>query len=241
MAILPWFWTLILHLSNLLCLVRFRRLLQIHGQVPDGAAILCAKHSSGFDIPVLAWLTWRTRQSRAYFQMGSFVGYPVLGVLVPILKRLGGFPVMRPKEVLRLRHRGSKKEDVLRHMAEVNVGAERTREAVLRSGGTLVVFPEGTRDESRVRPLHSNLEIETALRLRKEGLRVWIWPVVLSYGPPRLFRRRLRVEAMEPFEPASEDAGVVLHRIQGIFEGCWVPPARGSVEGARAEKGRALT
>ena len=99
-------------------------------------------------------------RARPYFQMGSFIGYPVLGPLVPLLRRLGGFCVMRPKEVLRLKgRRGWDRDRARAMMRTVNEEAEKVRLSVLRSAGTLVVFPEGTRDDAHVRPMASDLEI----------------------------------------------------------------------------------
>jgi 1-acyl-sn-glycerol-3-phosphate acyltransferase len=223
--ILPWFWRFVLQLSRMLLTIRTRREVRIQGPVPRGAVLVCAKHGSGLDVPAMADFGWRARRSRSYFEMGSFVGYPVLGSIVPLMRRCGGFPVMRPKEVLRLRNRpGWSRETALARMAEVNAEAERIREQIFRAGELLVVFPEGTRDDSRVRPIASEAEIETACRVAAEGIPVSVWPVVISYGPRKRFRRRLVIEAFEPFD-ASVGAPEVQARVQAVFAERWIPPA----------------
>lgn len=227
MQTVPWFWWIINLLARLVGRLRLAPTIRVEGPVPEGAVLLCAKHGTSFDIPLLADFTWTQRHSRPYFQMGSFVGYRVLGLLGPVLRRLGGFPVMRPKEALRLKSRlGLDREAALARMQEVNRGAEATREAVLRAGEVLVVFPEGTRDDARLRPVASTLELETALRAAADGVRVAIWPVVLSYGPRRFFRRHLVIDAQPPFPaPASLAAAAeVKARIEAVFARHWVPP-----------------
>lgn len=228
MAIVPWFWSVIRRSSNGLCHVRLRKVVRIEGAIPTGAVVVCAKHGTGLDIPILADFCGRHLGRRPHFQMGSFIGYPVLGLMVPFMKCLGGFPVMRPKEVLRLKHRkGWDRERVVRRMNEVNDAAERMRESVLRSGGALVVFPEGTRDADRLRPLTSETEVATAVRVAAGGVPVRIWPVMFAYGPRRFFRRPLLVTALPPFEISGNDPGAVLARVEAAFRSAWKPPQAG--------------
>jgi hypothetical protein len=157
--------------------------------------------------------------------MGSFTGYRLLGPLAPLLVRLGAFRVMRPKEVLRLRARpGWDRERARARMSEVNDLAEQSRREILRRGGMIVVFPEGTRDAGAVRPLRSEHEIASAVALRAEGIETTLWPALLSYGPRRLFRRRLEIDLLEPFALGDRTARDVLELLGRLFHAGWKPP-----------------
>ncbi|HYC77627.1 MAG TPA: 1-acyl-sn-glycerol-3-phosphate acyltransferase, partial [Planctomycetota bacterium] len=200
MKILPWFWELVFHGALLLMRLRLKTEWRGLEKAPSGAVVLAAKHGSSWDIPLMSRLARRALGRRAYFQMGSFIGYPVLGPLVPLLRRCGGFCVMRPKEILRLRRRGSSRDALHALMDRVNREATETRRAVLETGGVLVFFPEGSRDATQVLPLKADREITTAVDLRFEGVASTLWPIVLSYGSKRRWRRRrVIVEALDPF------------------------------------------
>jgi 1-acyl-sn-glycerol-3-phosphate acyltransferase len=109
-------------------------------------------------------------------------------------------------------------------MRTVNEGAESTRRQVLAAGKALVVFPEGTRDAARVLPLVSDHEVKTACAMISEGQPVSIWPVVLAFGPPRFFRRRVEVRFLPPFVPQPPSPADVLARVARVFEEFWKPP-----------------
>lgn len=200
---------------------------RVEGEIPRGPVLLAAKHASSFDITVLAAFGQRLQRRRPYFQMGSFVGYRILGAITPLLRRLGGFAVMRPKDVRRLVQRsGLEKREALEVMKRTNEEAEATRRTLLRDSETLVVFPEGTRAADHVAPLKATLEIDSALALvREEGLTVDVWPVVISMGRKRWFRRPMRVDYRPAFRlEAGQDAEAVLQRIAREFDEHWVAP-----------------
>lgn len=191
---------------------------------PEGATLILAKHASSWDIPLVADHARRRLGKRAYFQMGSFVGYRVLGPLVPILRALGGFSVMRPKEVRRLQQGGMERRAALERMREVNQAAEAGRRGLLERGEALVVFPEATRNDTEVLPLRSELELSSALEVVTAGTPVMVWPIMLAFGP-RGGRRRVLLRELEPFHlGAGDTARAVLDRIEVAYRASWVPP-----------------
>jgi 1-acyl-sn-glycerol-3-phosphate acyltransferase len=105
-------------------------------------------------------------------------------------------------------------------MSEVNDEAEATRREILETRQALVFFPEGTRDNTRVRPIRGTHEIDTALRAAAEGTAVEIWPVMLRYGT-RGLRPRLRIEFAEPFKADGLSAEAVAERIHAAFVATW--------------------
>lgn len=225
MQISPFLWELAYRLARCYLLLKTRVVLRCHGEVPAGPVLLCAKHVSSLDIPVLAYVCRSLRGDRPYFQMGSFIGYRVLGAMRPLLRRIGGFPVMRPKETRRLMDaEGMDRRTALGRMRQVNEEAERSRIRVLRGGGCLVVFPEGTRSEGELLPLKSRLEIGTALAVAAGGggPPPQIWPAVLSLGRKRFFRRPLVVDLLRPF-PAAGSVDSVIERLEREFRSHWVP------------------
>lgn len=225
---IPVLWDVFGFLSrDVWCRFRYRTYIERHGDIPRGPVLVCAKHCKGADIPIIGVVSRRARGVIPFFQMGSFIGYRVFGALRPIFQRLGAFPVVRPKEALRLRKRkGWSKERAIAMMHEVNAAAEDVRRTVLRKGGTLIVFPEGTRDATQVLPLKSDLEVRSALALRAEGVTTQVWPVVVSYGPPRWWRRQVLLEFRPAFTLSSDDPAPVLDRLAQIFVEHWVPPEK---------------
>jgi len=231
--LVPWFWhvchTLVVGLMKVHLRVSVERL----GEAPAGAVLVCAKHASAWDIPLLGTHCWRSRREIPYFQMGSFVGYPILGRVRRALRWLGGFPVMRPKEVLRLRRKWDRTR-IHRMMDEVNAEAERTRREVLRAGRALVVFPEGTRDPTRLLPLRGELEVRAAVELEaEEAVDVQVWPAVVSYGRPGVLGRRVRLVLLEPFPVRGESVEGILRRLERAFADHWLPPEEVTADGKR--------
>lgn len=219
--ILPFVWHPTNFVSSLLLRLLFRVEVVPSRRLPRAPVLVAAKHGSGWDIPAMAWQVYVQLRLRANFQMGSFVGYPVLGRIVPLMRMCGGFPVMRPKEILRLRERkGLSKDEASRIMASVNDEAEATRREVLETRQALVFFPEGTRDNGAVRPIRGTHEIDTALRVVAEGTPVEIWPVMLRYGA-KGWRPRLRIEFAEPFGAAGLSAAAVAERLHAAFVATW--------------------
>ena len=237
MRLVGWFWAVV----TFSCMVwlRFRYWIVViqDDPAPRGASLILAKHSSSADIPLLGVLCHRRHGVRPYFQMGSFVGYRLFGPLVPAFRRLGGFPVMRPKEVRRLcQRKGWDRRRALERMKEVNDRAEEIRKEVLLSDGVLVVFPEGTRDPDGVRPLISELEVRSALEVAGRGRAVSGWPVVLSLGTPRRLRRVLMVRFCPPFALGGQEPKEVLARVEETFRSQWLPPDQADAAARRVEE-----
>jgi 1-acyl-sn-glycerol-3-phosphate acyltransferase len=224
----PWVWYTIYAISRTLLAIRFRIRVASTGSLPAGAVLLACKHVSAWDIPVGAFLGKRFFGRKAYFQMGSFIGYPVFGRIVPAMQACGGFSVLRPKEVLRLRKTESR-ERLHELMDEVNGVAEATRQAVLEQGGVLVVFPEGTRDAAAVRPVRSTHEIESALAVSARSdpeRRPVIVPATFSYGRERFFRRPLDIVLGEPIALDGRTASDLVPRIEAALAATWRPASR---------------
>jgi 1-acyl-sn-glycerol-3-phosphate acyltransferase len=227
-----WVWYLVYAGARLSLALRFRIRVRAPDALPRAPVLLAIKHVSAWDIPIATYLARRVLHGRKpYFQMGSFIGYPVFGRLVPILQGCGGFSVLRPKEVLRLRKSPEHDRARIRAlMDEVNGVAEATRRAVLAQGGVIVVFPEGTRDADAVRPVRSTHEIESALAVAaampaSEG--PVVVPATLSYGARRFFRRAVDVDVAPPLRIEGATASQIAARIEEVFRERWRPARAG--------------
>ncbi len=219
-------WLLILYTAKLIMLWRLRIQWVGVDRVPAGPVFLAAKHSSAFDIGILSSIVWGRRREAPYFQMGSFEGYPILGLITPVLKRLGAFCVMRPKDVRRVRTRREiSNEAALEIMRRVNDDADRARASVFARGRLLIVFPEGTRDAAVLRPLPSAQEFETAHEAVAAGIPVTIMPVSIRFAPPRWWWRRVHVEVLPGFAPEPGGAEATRLRVEkALIEG-WAKAA----------------
>jgi 1-acyl-sn-glycerol-3-phosphate acyltransferase len=91
----------------------------------DGGFVLAANHTSSFDPWPLALPLWPER--KLFFMAKAELFNPVLG---PILRGSGAFPV----------HRGAR-----------DPASFRTATRILREGGILAMFPEGTRQAKGLR------------------------------------------------------------------------------------------
>lgn len=216
----PWLWYPIRFLALCFSHLKIRTRIEAPQRLPEGPLLIWSKHASSWDIPVLASQARRRGGRIPFFQMGSFVGYRVLGPLRPLFVRLGGFPVLRPKEVLRLRRKGFEKGRIRELMEKINGAAAETRRRVLAEGGVLVVFPEGTRDPDGVQPLRSELELQAALDHVASGHGpVRLVPVTLWMEPRRdRCRRRFHVRFHEPQELDGRPAAEWLPSLQADME-----------------------
>lgn len=230
-VIQPLLWTVGRRLLWAWIILRHRTRVEGAESLPPGAFVAAAKHSSWMDIPILGGLIRDIDGRRPFFEMGSFVGYRVLGLLKPCLRRVGGFPVMRPKEILRLRRKtGMDREAVVAVMEASNRAARAVRRAIFRAGGVLAYFPEGTRAPGRVLPLRSTVEIEDAIEAARETP-VRLVPVRIVYRgrPPGMspFRRRIVDVALgPPMDLAGRTLEEAVAAVSGFFRDAdFAPPA----------------
>lgn len=129
-------------------LLRFSYRVRVHRQerVPAGGVVFAANHRSFFDPPFVAM--WLDRPV-SFFARANLWKLPVIGTFLRIF---GGFPIDR---------------------SEPQVAVMKRTVAWLRSGGRVLVFPEGTRTRSgRLGPLRTG----AALFARRAGV-----PVVPVY------------------------------------------------------------
>ncbi|NCC67204.1 MAG: 1-acyl-sn-glycerol-3-phosphate acyltransferase, partial [Clostridia bacterium] len=89
--------------------------------IPSGAAIICANHSSNFDPPMLA-IYFGFKHKMHFMSKAELLDLPILGFL---LKQAGVFPV----------HRGE----------NTDIQAIRTAMKILKNGEKVMMFPQGTR------------------------------------------------------------------------------------------------
>lgn len=89
--------------------------------IPSGAAIICANHSSNFDPPMLA-IYFGFKHKMYFMSKAELLDIPIIGFL---LKQAGVFPV----------HRGEK----------TDIHAIRTAMKILKNGERVMMFPQGTR------------------------------------------------------------------------------------------------
>ncbi|MGI6029411.1 MAG: lysophospholipid acyltransferase family protein [Candidatus Heteroscillospira sp.] len=94
--------------------------LTVHGELPRGAAVVCANHSSYID-PVLVAVIFGKNNYLRFMGKVELFRIPLLGAF---LRKLGAFPVDREGG---------------------DIEALRTSIDVLKSGSKLMLFPEGTR------------------------------------------------------------------------------------------------
>jgi 1-acyl-sn-glycerol-3-phosphate acyltransferase len=211
--------------------LRFRLRIEGGGRELSGPALVLGKHASYWDIPMVArGMRTCLRGVYPWYEMASFHGYPLLGRLIWFMRLNGGFPVMRPKDLIRLKRGGiTDKAELRAVMKGVNDEAAATRRRVFEKGDAVCYFPEGTRDPDRVLPLRSFHEIEEALAFAAEtGRPVVLLPVLPCYGTkPRspLGRRKVIVKVLDPLETEERSAASILADAQSRFDAAWLSPA----------------
>lgn len=138
----------------------------------DRAVLLCGNHSHAVD-PFLVALSFPAGYSLRVMAKKELMDTPVLGFL---LKQAGIFGVDR---------------------GHSDLGAVKTAIKTLKDGGSLVIFPEGTRvkKEGDIRPKGGVAMI--AVRTGSPMIPVYV-------GGPRKFMHRTHVIFGEPYEPKTE-------------------------------------
>ena len=192
-------------------------------------ALVMAKHVNAYDIPLVADTVWRLTGEPPYFEMGTFYGYKVLGPMSGFLRKLGGFPVMRPKDVLRLRRgEGMTRDQVSTMMRDVNDRAVAMRAEILRRGHVLSFFPEGTRSADEVLELRSRHEVEEALELvETEGIDIHVVPIFPCFGArprfriPWLVRTPVTVKVLDPIPLKGRTVDDVIAEVSALMKQHW--------------------
>lgn len=140
---------------------------------PEGGCILAANHTSLLDPPLLAVVFPRPVNFMAKKEL--FRWFP----LAWIINKLGAFPVER---------------------GEADRGAIRRAQEILREGGVLGLFPEGTRGNGPLRPFHNG----AALFALKTGSP--IVPVAIKGSRKKPFRGPpVRVKVGKPIVPPRRE------------------------------------
>ncbi len=137
------------------------------GNIPKGPAIVCANHSSNFD-PVMMALYFGMKHQLYFMAKAELLEIPVLG---PMLRGAGVFPIKRGNNT--------------------DIKAIRTAMGILKDGGKVMIFPEGT----RVLEGESVAAKSGAVRIAAK-LNVPILPVFLTSG-----RKAFRINRMVIGEP----------------------------------------
>ncbi len=155
-------YTLICPLVHLVYPIRVR----YPERLPDGPMVLCAPHSSMVD-PVLLMMALTVRRFPRFLAKKELFSVPVVG---KILRAMGMIPV----------DRGS-----------ADIGSIRTALSVLKEGGIVGVFPEGTRVKEDTGAAAKNGAVMLASRTGASLLPVWLprhkpvfRPVEIVIGEP---------------------------------------------------------
>ncbi len=227
-VIRPLYWFIHAFVVATLLRIRYVVRVQRHAAELKRPAILAAKHLSYWDVPLMSRVVLRYWRVIPFFEMGTFEGYAFLGRVRPILRAVGGFEVMRGKDLLRLKARaGGDRQSLRDRMRRVNMAASTARREILLGGGVYCFFPEGARDPDNLRRLRSKTEIEEGILLADEASRdLWVHPVSLRRSTKRvgLLRRRIYfVEIFEAIPLRGCETSKVLADIEGAlrtgFEG----------------------
>ncbi|MPN28192.1 1-acyl-sn-glycerol-3-phosphate acyltransferase [bioreactor metagenome] len=141
------------------------------GNIPEGGALVCANHTRLTD-PLLVIFAFRLVHQFRFMAKAELLRVPVLG---RILKAAGVFGVERGKS---------------------DVGAIKTAIKVLRDGGKLLMFPEGTRQKDG-----ESGEAKTGAAML--ALRTGV-PIVPVYVPPKKnWFRPTTVVIGQPYYPQT--------------------------------------
>lgn len=153
--------------------------------IPDGAAIICANHTSNYDPVMMAIYSGFIKHKMHFMAKAELLEIPVLG---PMLKAAGIFPVRRGENT--------------------DIESIRTAMKYLKNGEKIMMFPEGTRvtDDTYVAAKTGAVRIASKLN-------VPILPVRLTSGR-KTFRRNIMVigepyyiktPADKNYEPLAEE------------------------------------
>lgn len=207
-----------------------------------GPALIVGKHASYWDIYFGTIVVRKIFKVYPHFEMGTFFGYPMLSKLQASFERYGAFPVMRPKDLIRIKHAtGKSKEELVELMEKTNGEAAEARRWVLRNKRALVYYPEGGR-ASRLKDFRSKHEMQEAIEAAAEGHEIQVIPVLCLYEKkPKIFipllnRRRVTVKVLPPVLIRGRGVDEVLDEIHAQMEKEWTPEAEAAVASILDEK-----
>lgn len=161
--------------------------------VPSGPAVFVANHPNGLLDP-LVMMAQLGRPLR-FLAAGYLFRYPIIG---PLVRGFGALPVVRPKDVVASQPKTDR-----------NAATFAACRRVLRDGGALALFPEGTTHSGgELLPLKSGAARITLGAEHEDGAPVGIQvvPVGLWYRDKSIFRSAVLVVVGAPFPVATPDA-----------------------------------
>jgi 1-acyl-sn-glycerol-3-phosphate acyltransferase len=153
-----------------------------------GAALLLPKHRAYRDIVIEGLVLYRaTRRYATYVMKVGLYG---------VLELLGGVKIVRPKDVLRLKDRQSRK-DRIRWARQQNQCTLDYLAWLYERGEVVISHPEGMRFQDTMGALQKEIVVHLLQVEQERGLRVPLIPIGLEYesfGRPRS-RVCVRVDA----------------------------------------------
>lgn len=216
-------WAILASLPLLNLIARWYRLV-VKGEEhlpPDGAALLLVKHRATCDSLLLSQLLHRTTGRMANYLMK----YRAAGLPPQVLEIFGGIPVIRPKDILRLKTRAQRRA----HLQQARLLHQQAMDYVewLYVHGELVVtYPEGTFYPDQLGPLYTNTIHQVYNLTRDRGLTIPIVPIGTVYQHQRGLRPQAFFRIGPPLDTAafSNPASLVnalrdhLHTLSALDE-----------------------
>lgn len=190
-----------------ICSILFPTKRTFEAPIPEeGPLILCGKHISNADGPLS--LLFFPRKVNFMAKMELFK-IPVVG---PFIRKMGAFPVVRGKN---------------------DVGAVKTALQVLKSGGVLGIFPEGTcvknNDRGPVKPGAFNLALKTKATIIPFGIYTKNWrrrffkPSRMSFGKPMTYEELFGDGGKEKLKEVEQ---IVMTKVYDLSEKDYECPRR---------------
>lgn len=153
------------------------------GAESQGPVIFVANHPNAIIDPALVFVV--TRRKVTFLAKAPLFKMPVLGWIV---RGMGCLPVYRKQD-----NPGSMRQ---------NEGTFESASKALVSGGAITLFPEGrSHSEPQLGELKTGAA-RIAFRAHREGAKVSIVPVGLTYADKAIFRSEVRIETGAPIEVA---------------------------------------
>ncbi|MGC9400028.1 MAG: 1-acyl-sn-glycerol-3-phosphate acyltransferase [Anaerolineae bacterium] len=146
----------------------------------EGAALLVVKHRATRDSLLLSWILYRqTGRMASYLMKRGAAGLPPR-----LLEALGGVPVIRPQDVLRLKTRAQRRA----HLEAARRLQQQALDYVARlyaHGELVVVYPEGAFYPYTLGPLQTGCLRHAYDLARRDDLDIPLIPIGLAYERPQ--------------------------------------------------------